>query len=166
MPGKAKGLPQPRGQYQQLGVYIRTIHAKTFHANLVELAVAAFLGTLVAEHRAGVPKPASLVEQQAMLFRCPDTPRGSLRAKGQAVAIPVVKGVHFFFDNVSYFTNRALEQFGLFNHRHADFLVSVLSEYLTYRRLYILPRSEERRVGKECRSRWSTYDEKKKKDKK
>src|SRR5690554_8025856 len=26
-----------------------------------------------------------------------------------------------------------------------------------------LPRSEERRVGKECRSRWSTYHEKKKK---
>src|SRR5438034_11514521 len=30
--------------------------------------------------------------------------------------------------------------------------------------LYILDRSEERRVGKECRCRWSGYDGKKKKE--
>src|SRR6266702_402799 len=33
---------------------------------------------------------------------------------------------------------------------------------LRQKRMVWMPRSEERRVGKECRSRWSPYDEKKK----
>ena len=43
-------------------------------------------------------------------------------------------------------------------------ILSVLADYQTQRNIEF-SRSEERRVGKECRSRWSPYHQKKKKKK-
>ena len=38
-----------------------------------------------------------------------------------------------------------------------DYIFNAVRFFLTSQQLYLLRRSEERRVGKECRSRWSPY---------
>ena len=53
------------------------------------------------------------------------------------------------------------EEYGLRFHQHGYQFMQYLAEEDTWIDL----RSEERRVGKECRSRWSPYHEKKKKKK-
>ncbi len=49
---EAEGLPQRAGQQDQFGIDVRAGEAQRLDADLVELAVAAALRTLVAEHRA------------------------------------------------------------------------------------------------------------------
>ena len=58
-----------------------------------------------------------LAIQQAMFQASPQTACGAFRAQGQGIAVPVLEGVHFFFDNIGDFTDRTLEQFGLFDDR-------------------------------------------------
>ena len=139
MPGKTQLFPEPGRQNQQLGINIRTAHTKTFHPNLVELAIPAFLGSFVPEHGPGVPEPPGLVKQQAMLFRCPHATRCALRAQGQTVPIAVLESVHFLFDDVRYFTDGPPEQVRLLNDRHTDFLVAILGQYVTHRGFHKLP---------------------------
>ena len=139
MLGKPKLFPEPCRQDEQFGINVRTVHAKTFHANLMKLAIAAFLRTFVPEHRAGVPETAGLIEQKTVLFGGPNTTGGALRAEGQTVTVAVFKGVHFLFDDVGHFTNRTLEQIGLFHNRHADFLVAILGQYSANRGFHKLP---------------------------
>src|SRR5690606_23625172 len=97
----------------------------TFNADLMELAITSLLRTLVTKHRAGIPKLLGLVKQQAMLLGRPHTTRSAFRAQSQTVAVAVEEGVHFFLDDVRYFANGALEQIGLFNHWHADFVIAI-----------------------------------------
>src|SRR5690554_5633976 len=117
-----------------------SVSPNAFHRRAVRTSSSASMsGPPMAEHRAGVPQTACLVEQQAMLFCGPHATGCTFRAQSQAVAIAVVECIHFFFDDIGHFTDRALEQLGVLYHRHTDFLIAVLAEHLSYRGLYILP---------------------------
>ena len=139
MLGKSELFPESRGKDQQFSIDIRTSHPETFHADLVELAIAPLLRTFMSEHGARVPESTGLVEQEAVFLGRPDTTGCTLRTQSQAVTVAVFKGVHFLFDNVGDFTNRPLEQVGLFHDRHADFLVAILGQHPAYRGFYKLP---------------------------
>ena len=64
----SEATPEPRTKQQQLRIDIRTGHAKAFNADLLELAIPAFLGTLVSEHGTGVPETLHLIEEQSVFF--------------------------------------------------------------------------------------------------
>jgi len=64
--GDAQLAPPAGGQHNQLGIDIRPLQAKRFGANLVELTVAPFLRTFVAEHRPNVPQALFLIVQETM----------------------------------------------------------------------------------------------------
>ncbi len=123
----AQFAPQAPGQHDQLGVDVRTVEVEHFDTDLVELAITAFLRTLVAEHRTDVPEFLNLATAgDAVLQHRAHTGRRAFRAQGQGVAVAVVEGVHLFFDDVGHFTDGTLEQFGELDDRHADLLVTVV----------------------------------------
>ncbi|MNC35159.1 hypothetical protein D3C75_836320 [compost metagenome] len=122
----AQQAPQAPGQHDQLGVDVRTVEVEHFHADLVELAVAALLRALVAEHRADVPQLLWLAAaDQAVLLHRAHAGGGAFRAQGQRVAVAVVEGVHLLLDDVGDLADRALEQLGELDDRHADLPVAV-----------------------------------------
>src|SRR5690554_7985061 len=51
----------------------------------------------------------------------------------------------------------------VFSSNSRDFDIGAAGTTMRFLTAYLAKRSEERRVGKECRSRWSPYHEKKKK---
>ena len=123
----AQLAPQAPGQHDQFGIDVRTVQVEHFQADLVELAITAFLWTLMAEHRTDVPELLYLAGTgQAMLQRCAHTGGGAFRTQGQGVAVAVLEGVHLFFDDVGDFADGALEQLGELDDRHADLLVTVV----------------------------------------
>ena len=107
----AQTLPQVGGHQDDFGIDVRPGEAKCFDADLVELAVATFLRTLVPEHRPRIPELLGGVVKQVVLdHRAQGTGR-TFRTQRQAVAVQAVgKGVHFLLDDVGHFTDRADEQ--------------------------------------------------------
>src|SRR5690606_39598245 len=128
------------------GVDVGTGNAKGFHADLIKLAVTAFLRPLVAEHRAGVPQTLRLVVQQAVFFTGTHTAGGAFGAQGQAVAIAVVEGVHLFFDDVGHFADGALEQRRLLNNGHTNFVITIRSQQFFDGAFKVLP---DRALGRQ-----------------
>ena len=107
--GDAQLTPPARGQHDQLRIDVRPLQAKNFGADLMELAVTAFLRTLVAEHRPDVPQALFLIVQQTMFDAGSYAARCPFRTQRQAVAVAVLKGVHLFFNHVGHFADRAFE---------------------------------------------------------
>jgi len=62
---------QVPGHGNRFGIAGGVRHSQQLHANLVELALAALLGPLVAEHRPAIPEPLGPLGQEPMLNRCP-----------------------------------------------------------------------------------------------
>ena len=90
---------------------------------------------------AGIDPHASLLEAWSL----PDTPEGLREFSRRSLA--AVAG-----------TVAAIKPQSAFFERHGSAGVAVLEELLRdAREAEVLTRSEERRVGKECRSRWSPY---------
>jgi len=65
-------------------------------------------------------------------------------AQGQGVAVPVIKRVHFLFDDVGHFADRAFEQFGFFDDRQPNFAVTVSAENVPDALFRILPERRNR----------------------
>src|SRR5690554_1563281 len=106
---KTQFLPEPGSKNQQFCINVRPLNTEALNANLMELAIASFLWPLMPEHGPGIPQPPGLVEQQTVLFSSANTPGCSFRPKRQAIAVTIVKGIHFLFDDVCNFTNRAFK---------------------------------------------------------
>ena len=109
MAGDAQLAPPAGGQHNQLGIDIRPLQAKRFGANLVELTVAAFLRTFVAEHRPNVPQALFLIVQETMFDTGAYAASRAFRTQSQAIAVTVLKGVHLFFNHVGHFADSAFE---------------------------------------------------------
>ena len=105
----------------------------------MELTVTAFLGALMTKHGAGVPKPAGLIKKQTVFFGGTHAAGRTFGAQGQAVTVAILKGVHLFLNDIRHFANRALEQVRLLNHRHANFLITVLGKHFPDRVFHKLP---------------------------
>ena len=123
--GEAELLPQACREQDHFGIDIWPFKAKGFHADLMELAVTAFLWALVTEHRSLVPEPLGLVMQQSVLHGGAYAAGSAFRAQGQAVAVAILKGVHLLLDNVGDLADGAREQRGLLDDGRADLGIAI-----------------------------------------
>src|SRR5690606_19374901 len=100
-----------------------------------------FLRTLVAKHGPHVPKALGLVVEQAVLFAGTYTTGCTFGTQGEAVTVAIIEGVHFFFDNIGHFTDRAIEQLSGFHYWKANFLISVALQNIAECGFHVLPDS-------------------------
>ena len=84
---QAEVIPQPPAHHDQLAVDVGAGETDRFGAELEELAVAAALRPLVAEHRALVPQAFRAVVGQVVLEHGAHGAGRAFRAQGQQVAI-------------------------------------------------------------------------------
>lgn len=101
--------PPASGQHNQFCIDVRALQAKHFDTQLMELTIASFLRTFVAEHRPDIPQTLFLIVQETMFDAGAYAARSPFRTQRQAVAITVLKGIHLFFNHVGDFTDRAFE---------------------------------------------------------
>src|SRR3546814_12365782 len=83
---QTEALEQTRRQRDDFSVDVWPGHAVGLDAELMKLAIAAGLRTLVTEHRAGIPEPLLLVVQQAGFEAGAHARRRTFRPQRQAVA--------------------------------------------------------------------------------
>ncbi len=100
-------------------------HADQLDADLVELAKAALLRPLVAEHRATVEELERQLLGQAAGDDGPDDAGRVLGAERQAVAAPVLEGVHLLGDDVAGVAEAAGEHLGELEDRRLDLAIAV-----------------------------------------
>ena len=144
--GEPEVAPQPREQDHLLGVDVRPGEAQRLDVELVELAVAALLRALVAEHRPGEPHPLRPLVAEVVLDRRAHDARGRFRPQRQALAGElVVERVHLLLDDVGHRADRAHEERRLLDDRHAQVAIAVEREHAAHRILEALP--QRRLVG-------------------
>ncbi len=137
---EAQLAPQPREQDHLLGIDVRTRKAERFDVELVELAVTAFLRSLVPEHRPGEPHALRSLVSQVVLDRGADNARGGFGTKRQAFGGQLVlERVHLLLDDVGRLADRADEQRRRLDDRHAQVPIAVEREHATDRVLEALP---------------------------
>ena len=136
----AEGLPHASEHDDHFGVDVRTRHAERFGAQLMELAVAAALGTLMAEHRAAVPEALRGSVKEVVLIHGAHDRRGALRTERELVAVHRIgEGIHFLLDDIGHFAHAAREDAGIFKNRRTDFLITVGREHVDAGLLHVLP---------------------------
>ena len=108
-----------------LGVGERFGGADQLDADLVELAVAAFLRALVAEHRAGVEDFLRQRLGQAVGDQGAADAGGAFGAEGDGVAAAVVEAVHLLHDHIGGFPEGAGEDAGVLEDRGGPFVEAV-----------------------------------------
>ena len=95
-----------------LGIDVRPDESQRFHAELVELAQAALLRALVAEHRSGVEDLDRDLLQHAAGDEGAGDSRGAFRPQRDVVAAAILEAVHLLGDDVGGVAKRALEDLG------------------------------------------------------
>ena len=137
---EAEPLPESARHHDHLDVDVWAGVAQRLHTDLMELAVAALLRALVAEHGPHVPKPARAVVEQTVLDGGAHAAGGALGAQGQLLAVErILERIHLLLDDVGDLADGALEQGRRLDQRHADRAVAVASEPLADNRLKGLP---------------------------
>ncbi len=122
-------MPEAPGKHDQFGVDVRPGEVEHFHADLVELAVAAFLRLLVAKHRAGVPQLLHLATAgEAVLKDGTHATGRAFGTQGQRLFVAVEEGVHLLVDHVGALADAPGEQLGELKDGQADFLVAIAVE--------------------------------------
>ena len=133
--------------YQQLGVAGRVGTAEYLDAELIELAIAAFLRAFATEHRTRIEKPLlGIGAIEAGLDVCADHAGrafGPQRDDGFAF-VAIGEGVHLLFDDVRGFAARAQVELRAFEHRNSDLFDRVAIEN---RARALLDEAHRTRVG-------------------
>ena len=125
----AERLPEAREHDDHFRVDVGTFHAERFGAELIELAVAAALGTFVAEHRPDVPEALRGSVEKIVFVHRAHHGRRAFRTQRELIAVHRVdEGIHFLFDDVGHFPDAAREDLGVLKNRRADFLKTVALE--------------------------------------
>ena len=133
-------------QQHQFGVQRRPLKTQGLGAQLVELAVAAALRALVAEHRTQVIQAASTVIGQVVLDGRAHHARRVLGAQRQLLAVEAVfEGVHLLLDDVGGLTGAAHEQRRRFDDGRADHAVAVARHHVAHRGFQGFPARRFRR---------------------
>src|SRR5210317_1245950 len=83
------------------------------------------------EHCSIVPKSLLLIEKQAMLDTGSYHACRALRTQTQAFTITVLEAIHFLFNDVRYFTDRAFEQPAFLNNWRSYLLVTKTLDQLS-----------------------------------
>jgi len=123
---QAQVVPQAAAQHDHLGIDVGTGEAHGFAAELVELAIAAALRTLVAEHRSRVPHALRTFVHQVVFDDSAHRAGRAFRTQGQLVAVHRIgERIHLFFNDVGDGADGALEQRRVFHDRRADLLEAV-----------------------------------------
>ena len=138
--GQAQALPQRHGQQDQLGIHIGTGKAHGFCTDLVELAIAAALRALVAEHGADVPHAFAAVVQQVVFNGGAHQAGRAFGAQRQALAVELVfKGVHLLFHNIGHLANAAHKQLRVLHDGRAHIAVGKAAHQVAHLRLQPFP---------------------------
>ena len=123
--GNAQLTPQVGAHGDHFGVDVWAVVAECFDADLVELAVAAFLRPFAAEHRPHVPEFLRAVVQKVVFDDGAQAGGRSLGAQAEADGVVGIgEGVHFFADDVGFFADGADKQAGLLDDGRADLAVT------------------------------------------
>ena len=136
---QAQTLPEPSRHHDHFGINIRSAHAISFHADLVELAIAALLRPLITEHRTTDPEPLYLVVEHTVFNTRAHHAGSRFRAQGEFLTVAIVKGIHLFFDDVSPGTDAPAEQRRVFHNRYANLLVTISAQDRPYLLFQVLP---------------------------
>ena len=108
---QAELAPQRAHHQDHLGVDVRAGKAERLDVELVELAVAALLRPLVAEHRPHRPQAQRAVVERVVLDHRAHDAGGGLGAQRELVAVHRVgEGVHLLLDDVGHLAQAAHEQ--------------------------------------------------------
>ncbi len=132
--------PQAGRHQDEFDVDVRARETEGFDVDLVELAIAAFLRPLVAEHRAHQPDLLALVVQQAVRDAGADDARRRFGPQRQRIVATVPERVHLLLDDVGELADRALEELGALEQRQPDLAIAVLREDFAGRAFEQLPR--------------------------
>ena len=133
--------PKACGYHNHFGIDIGRGNTKALHTNLMKLTQTPLLWTLIAKHRARIPKPLHLlIIQQAILQAGTHTASRTLWTQGQTFTIAIIKGIHFFFNNIGHLTDRAFEQLCFLKNRKTYLLIAIATQHRTNGRLKILPK--------------------------
>ena len=152
----AQGLDEAHEHDDELGVGGRVGSAQALHANLVELAQTALLGTLGAEHGAGIPQlcGGGTLRHEVVLDEGAHRAGRALRTKGEAlVSLELVgpalahlgvtvgrqDGEHLLADDVGGGAQTVDEDIGLLKGGNLDGDVAVCSECLLGSLTHIAP---------------------------
>src|SRR5699024_7349219 len=108
---------------------------------LMELAITALLRTLIAKHRPRVPQPRRLIVQQTLLDAGAHGTGRSLGTQAERLPAAVGEGVHFLFDDVGDFADRASKELGALSQRQAYLPIPVGLKDLGRDTLQRLPRA-------------------------
>jgi hypothetical protein len=133
-------LPQPRKHHDLLGVHVRPLEAERLDVELVELALAALLRALVAEHGARGPHPHRPVVEEVVLDRRAHDAGRRFRPERQALPVAILENVHLLLDDVGDLADAAHEERRGLDERRADAAIPVLPEDRTARVLEHLPK--------------------------
>ena len=143
---QAEVTPQGGRHEDEFGVDVGTCKAQHLRAHLVELAIAALLRALVAEHRADVVQALAAFVQETVLV---DGTHGTGRALGaqrELVAVEAVfEGVHLLLDDVGDLAQAAHEQGRGLDDGRAHVLEAVAAHQLTHLVFQPLPARRFRR---------------------
>src|SRR5689334_20636606 len=133
-PAQAELPPQARAHHDMLDVDVRSRIAERLDAELMKLTVASFLRPFVPEHGTAIPQALRRSIEQVVLDHSPHARSRSFGTQRQAFAVELVdEGIHLFFDDVGHLTDRAHEELGALENRHADLAVTVRAQPLTHR---------------------------------
>jgi hypothetical protein len=149
-------LAQQRAREQDLlGVHIGADEAERFDVQLVELAIAALLRPLVAEHRTHRPQAQRPVVQRVVLDHRAHDAGGRLGPQGQPVAVHrVLEGIHLLLDDVGDLAQAAHEQRRGLDDRGQQVLVPIALQHGAHRGFEPLPhRRAGQRLGRLARDR-------------
>ena len=125
-PLEAQRGPEVTGQHDELGIDVWPGKSQRFGAELVELAVAPTLRTLVPEHGPHVIEALAAVVKQRMLQGSAHHAGGVLRPQCQLLTVEaVLEGIHLLLDDVGDLAQTPHEQRSGFNDGRAQIAVAV-----------------------------------------
>ena len=64
-----------------------------------------------------------------MLVHKANQPGSTFGSQRQTLLVAIIKGIHFFFDDIGAGTHQAAEQTGAFQYRQANFLIAIVAQH-------------------------------------
>ena len=123
---QAESAQEFDGKHDDFCVNCRTCLAQSLHAELVELAVASRLRTIIAEHRADVEELHESVRRIELVLQVRAHDRSRILGPQRKAALTSIgERIHLLFHDVGRLADAAQEKLRMLENRRADFMVPV-----------------------------------------